>query len=95
MKSFARVAAVAGLCLFALSLTAEAACKKVYYTGSDRDPVWWAGRDNARTNWSDKVRGHLGASWSRWSKATKASDSCDWLPTQGVNYCVARAKPCK
>jgi hypothetical protein len=66
-----------------------------YYTGKDIDPVRWQGRDTARANWSDKVHDALGAKWSKWSKARNADDTCNWLPTHGVNYCVARAQPCK
>lgn len=95
MKKFGRIviAAAAGL-LISVS-GAEAACKKAFYTGSDRDPIWWEGRDNSRANWSDKVAGHIGKKWSKWSKARDANDTCTWLPTQGVNWCVARARPCK
>lgn len=95
MKTFVTAAATVALCFFANTIAAEAACKTSYYTGTDRDPVWWEGRDNARANWSAKVAGHIGKSWSKWSKARNANDTCNWLPTQGVNYCVARARPCK
>lgn len=90
-----QIAFAAGVTSLFFATTAEAACKKHYYTGTDRDPIWWQGRDFARSNWSDKVKGVLGGKWSRWSKASNKSDTCDWLPTKGVNYCVARAKPCK
>jgi hypothetical protein len=86
-------AAATGLILSASS--ADAVCKKSFYTGTDSDPIWWEGRNNARADWADTVRGHIGSRWSKWSKAKDANDTCNWLPTQGVNYCVARAKPCK
>lgn len=95
MKRIEFLLAATVVCLAISASGAEAVCKKSFYTGSDRDPIWWEGRNNARADWSDKVRGHIGSKWSKWSKAKNANDTCDWLPTQGVNYCVARAKPCK
>jgi hypothetical protein len=89
----ALVAAVAGLLIGVSS--ADAACKSKYYSASDLDPIWWQGRDYARSNWSDKVKGVLGGSWAKWAKARNKDENCDWLPTRGVNYCVAKAQPCK
>jgi hypothetical protein len=95
MKKVQFAIATAFLTLVACAGAADAACKSKYYTGTDVDPIWWEGRNNARANWSDKVANTIGTRWSRWSKAKNANDTCDWLPTQGVNYCVARARPCK
>ena len=90
---FAIAATVVGV--LASASGAEAVCSKKYFTGKDSDPIWWEGRANARINWSDKVADVKGSRWAKWSKARHANDTCDWLPTQGVNYCVARAQPCK
>jgi hypothetical protein len=95
MKKFEFVTAAAIVGLLVSSSSAGAVCKKHYYTGTDRDPVWWQGRENARSNWSDTVSDAIGSRWARWSKARNADDKCNWLPTQGVNYCIARAQPCK
>ena len=95
MKKFEISAAIVVITLLTTASGAEAVCKNKFYSASDYDPIWWEGRDNARSNWSDKVAGVLGTRWAKWSKARDKSDECDWVPTVGANYCVAKAKPCK
>jgi hypothetical protein len=90
---FVLAAAFAGLLITAPD--AGAVCSSKYFTGTDLDPIWWQGRDFARSNWSDKVADVKGNAWAKWTKARRKDENCDWLPTRGVNYCVARAQPCK
>jgi hypothetical protein len=95
MKKGAIVLAAAFAGLLIPVSGAGAVCSSKYFTGTDNDPIWWQGRDFARENWSDKVADVKGARWAKWSKARRKDENCDWLPTKGVNYCVARAQPCK
>jgi hypothetical protein len=96
MKTVQFAIAASLISAFAFTTAADAAvCSKKYFTGEDRDPIWWQGRDYAQNNWSDKVAIKKGVRWSKWSKARNKDENCDWLPTKGVNYCVARAQPCR
>jgi hypothetical protein len=95
MKNLGIAFGAAAIWLLSSTSGAEAVCSKKYFTGDDIDPIWWQGRDYARSNWSEKVADVKGVKWSKWSKSRNKDESCDWLPTRGVNYCVARAQPCK
>jgi hypothetical protein len=95
MKKVQFAIAATVLAAFASATGAEAVCSKKYFTGEDRDPIWWQGRDYARNNWSDEVAIAKGKRWSKWSKARNKDENCDWLPTKGVNWCTAVAQPCR
>ena len=88
------VAAVAALCLPALTTSASAyQCKRIPVKVQVHAPTKAASYVQSKASWTIKVKNSRGLAWSVWNIAKAKKVNCAKAGQRWV--CVAKAKPCK